>query len=602
MLQLSRLRTALGLPADARHASGPRHMSPSGPHSSSPRKMSRKTSLGFGLAVALGTLCASWPGVAAGPDQTTEMKLSPVVETKEGPVQGFIANGVTAFLGIPYAEPPVGNLRWQPPKDRAPWTNVRKATEFAPICALITTLGVFSGAPNNNEDCLYLNVFTPDLDPSARLPVIVWIHGGGNVDGETPGYDGSKLALQGKTVVVTMEYRLNLMGFLAHPARDNEGHLFGNYGILDQQAVLRWVERNIARFGGNKDNVTVGGQSAGAVDTGLHMVSPLAAGLFHRGICQSFCMGFTLPTRAAAEATGVAFAMAAGCGSGTGPDVAECLRNLPAARVEELAGTASTQGKFITSRGLVDGQIIPDQPLTLFANGRFNHMPLMNGNTADETNFGLAITEYFSDANNALRTSPTAEQYRNYVDTTYVPPAYPDGTAAKVLAVYPLSAFKSPQLAWDRVGTDSGICNQRRLDKILAAQIPVYAYEFADRTAPFYFPDMPSMEALAYHTADIQYLFPLWHGGPLGTPHPLNRQQTILSDQLVSAWANFARTGNPNGTGNSPWPRHPASTEAPAWLIQDLPSEDLPGLSTLTDAQYSALRHCDFWDSVTATQ
>jgi para-nitrobenzyl esterase len=599
MLQLSKLRTALCLPADARQASGPRHTSPHSPdpYSLSPRKASRRTSLGVGLAVALGALSASWPGVTTAQNQTAEKKPSPVIETKEGPVQGFIANDVTAFLGIPYAEPPVGNLRWRPPKDSAPWTNVRKATEFAPICALTTTLGVFSGPPNNNEDCLYLNVFTPDLNPSARLPVIVWIHGGGNVDGETPGYDGSKLASQGKTVVVTMEYRLNLMGFLAHPALDNEGHLFGNYGILDQQAVLKWVERNIARFGGDKDNVTVGGQSAGAVDTGHHMLSPLSAGLFHRAICQSFCLAFTLPTRAAAEATGVAFAEAAGCGSGTGPEVAQCLRNLSAAKVEELAGTASTQGKFISGRGLVDGQILPDQPLTLFANGRFNHMPLINGNTADETNFGLAITEYFSNANNALRTPPTAEQYVNYVNTTYVPPAYPEGTAAKVLAMYPLSAFKSPQLAWDRVGTDSGICNQRRLDKMLALQIPVYAYEFADKTAPFFFPDMPGMEALAYHTADIQYLFPLWHGGPLGIPHPLNGQQTILSDRLVSAWANFARTGNPNGSDNHPWPRYTASAEAPAWLIQDLPA-----LSTLTDAQYVARRHCDFWDSVTATQ
>jgi para-nitrobenzyl esterase len=599
MFQLSKLRTALRLPADARQAPGPHHRSPHSPnpHGSGPRKTSSKTSLGVGLAVALGTLCVSWPGVAAGPDQTAEKKLSPVVETKEGRVQGFIANGVNEFLGIPYAEPPVGNLRWRPPKDRAPWTDVRNATEFAPICALITTLGVFSGAPNNNEDCLYLNVFTPDLNPSARLPVIVWIHGGGNVDGETPGYDGSKLALQGKTVVVTMEYRLNLMGFLAHPALDNEGHLFGNYGILDQLAVLKWVERNIARFGGDKDNVTVGGQSAGAVDTGIHMLSPLSAGLFHRGICQSFCQAFPLPTKTAAEATGVAFAEAAGCGSGTGPEVAQCLRNLTAAKIEELAGTASTQGKFISGRGLVDGEIIPDQPLTLFTSGRFNHMPLMNGNTTDETNFGLAITEYFSNTNNALRAPPTAEQYLNYVNTTYAPPTYPDGTAAKVLGLYPASAFKSPQLAWDRVGTDSGICNQRRLDKILAPQIPLYVYEFADKTAPFFFPDMPGMEALAYHTADIQYVFPLWHGGPLGIPHPLNGQQTILSDQLVSAWANFARTGNPNGSGNNPWPRYTASADAPAWLIQDL-----PGLSTLTDAQYSALRHCDFWDSVTATQ
>src|SRR6266478_4464926 len=211
MLQLSKLRTALGVPADARQASGRRHISSRSPnpHSLSPRKTSRKTGLTFGLAVAFGMLCASWPEVAAAQNQTTETRLSTVVETKEGPVQGFISNGVTTFLGIPYAEPPVGNLRWRPPKDLAPWTNVRKATEFAPICALATTLGVFSGPPNNNEDCLYLNVFTPKLKSLMPMPVIVFIHGGGNFDGETPGLDGSKLALKGN-VVITMEYRLNL--------------------------------------------------------------------------------------------------------------------------------------------------------------------------------------------------------------------------------------------------------------------------------------------------------------------------------------------------------------------------------------------------------
>jgi para-nitrobenzyl esterase len=427
MLRLAKLRTALRI---------------THPHQAS------KTSVPFALAVTLGALCAALPSVAAG--QTAQKTLSAIVETKEGRLQGFIRSGVTEFLGVPYAEPPVGSLRWQPPKDKAPWTATRAATEFAPICALTTTLGVFSGPPNNNEDCLYLNVFTPDLNPPVKLPVVVWIHGGGNVDGETPDYDGSKLASVGKTVVVTAAYRLNLMGFLAHPALDNEGHLFGNYGILDQQSVLRWVERNIGKFGGDKDNVTVGGQSAGAVDTGIQMLSPLAAGLFHRSICQSFCPAFTLPTREAAEAVGVAFAEAAGCGSGTGPEVARCLRNLPAAKVEELAGTASAMSKFISGRGLVDGQIIPDQPLKMFASGRFTKVPLMNGNTTDETNFGLARTEYFTSADDAKRTPPTAEQYLDYVNTTFVAPEYPDGTAAKVLTVYPLSAFKSPHLAWDR--------------------------------------------------------------------------------------------------------------------------------------------------------
>jgi para-nitrobenzyl esterase len=571
MLKLSKLWADARLRADAPQTS----------------QKSKRTNLRLGVIFALGTLCASWHGAAAAP--------GPLVGTQEGIVQGFISNGVAEFLGVPYAEPPVGTLRWKPPKNHAPWSGVLKTQAYAPICALITTLGVFSGPANNNEDCLYLNVFTPNLDPSAKLPVIVWIHGGGNVDGETPGYDGSKMASDGKTVVVTMEYRLNLMGFLAHPALDDEGHLFANYGILDQQAVLKWVKRNIAKFGGDKNNVTLGGQSAGALDTGINMISPLAAGMFQRGLCESFCPVFPLATKASAETIGVSFSVAAGCGSGTGSATAKCLRNLTSAQVEALAGTESAQSPYISSTafGIVDGQIIPDQPLTLFTNGQFNHMPLMNGNVEDEQNFSLAITEYYS---GPPRTPPTAAQYLNYVNTAYAPPAYPAGTAAKVLARYPLGAYASPQLAWDRLGTDPGLCSERRLDKVLAPQIPVYAYEFDDQTAPFYFPKMPGFIALAYHTADIQYLFPLWHGGPDGIQHALNKKQTDLSDQLVAAWTNFAWTGNPNGLGNYPWPRYTNSTIKPAWLI-----EDLPVLSTLTDPQYSAIRNCDFWDSLSAT-
>jgi para-nitrobenzyl esterase len=470
------------------------------------------------------------------------------------------------------------------------WTEVLEATAYAPICAQTNEFGVFAGPPNDNEDCLFLNVFTPKPRESGRLPVIVWIHGGGNVDGETPGYDGSRLAAEG-TVVVSMEYRLNVMGWLAHPALDHEGHLFGNYGVLDQQLALKWVQSNIAEFGGDKDHVTVGGQSSGALNAALSMVSPLAKGLLHRVICQSYCPapllpgGFSveLPT---AEARGIAFSVAAGCGSGTDAATAACLRGLTSTQVETIAG----KGNFIGGQGIVDGQIVPSQPMTLFANGQFNHVPLINGNTEDEHTFFLAITEYNSNTDNALRTPTTAAQYVNHVNATYATPPYPAGTAAAVLALYPLSAYATPELAYDRVGTDSAICGQRILDKILAPQIPVYVYEFDDRTAPFYFPQMPGFIPLAYHTADIQYLFPLWHGGPDGIEHPLNARQLNLSDELVAAWTNFAHTGNPNGHGNKPWPRY-TTEPGPAWLRQDL-----GGLSTLTDTQYSALRHCDFWD------
>jgi para-nitrobenzyl esterase len=267
----------------------------------------------------------------------------PVVDTKEGPVEGFIKDGVAECIGIPYATPPLGDLRWRPSTDHAPWTTVLKATANAPICAQSNEFGVFVGPANNNEDCLYLNVFTPNIDPAVKekLPVIVWIHSGGNVDGETAGYDGSKLAPQSCTVVVSMEYRLNVFGWLSYSAFDNEGHLFANYGVLDQQLALKWLKRNIAQFGGDKNNVTVGGQSSGALDAALGMISPLATGLLNRVICQSYCPAPLLPggystPLATAEARGIAFAVSAGCGSGTDAATAKCLRSVTAAQAEAL--------------------------------------------------------------------------------------------------------------------------------------------------------------------------------------------------------------------------------------------------------------------------
>jgi para-nitrobenzyl esterase len=574
MLKLSKLWGDLRGSADARQT----------PTASKPSRS--KTKLGLRTILAVSALCASFHGASAAP--------GPLVATQEGIVKGLIDDkGVAEFLGVPFAEPPLGNLRWKPPKKHSPWAGVLTTQAYAPICAQVTTLGVFAGPPNSNEDCLYLNVFTPNLDPSAGLPVIVWIHGGGNVDGEAPGYDGSKLAADGKTVVVTLQYRLNLMGWFAHPALDDEGHYFGNYGILDQQAVLKWVQRNIAAFGGDKNNVTLGGQSAGARDTQVNMMSPLAKGLFQRAICESWCSFFPMATTAAAEAKGVAFSVAAGCGSGTGSATAKCLRGLTSAQVEALAGTESAQSQYIAGL-MVDGDIITMQPQAAFTSGEYIHVPVMNGDTEDEANFFLAITEYFS---GPPRVPPTAAQYINYVNTTYATPPYPAGTAAKVLAHYPLGAYASPQLAWNRVETDPIICSQRTLDKIFATSVQLYTYEFDDQTAPSYFPKMPGFLELAYHTADIQYLFPGWHGGPAppSVIHSLNGKQTDLSDQLVAAWTNFAWTGNPNGLGNYPWPRYTNSSIRPQWLIQNISV-----LSTLTDPQYDALRKCDFWDALAA--
>jgi para-nitrobenzyl esterase len=272
---------------------------------------------------------------------------TPQVRTEQGTVEGLQVKDVREFLGIPYAAPPVGDLRWRRPIATRSWKGVRPATQFGPACAQVTTLGAFAGPPNDNEDCLTLNVFTPGTRTFDKLPVLVWIHGGGNVDGSSRDYDASRLVALGKTVVVTINYRLGLLGWLAHPALDAEGHPFANYGLLDQQFALKWVKDNIAAFGGDPGNVTLGGQSAGSIDSEANVASPLATGLFQRAILESVVLD-GMPLQAA-EKTGIDFAGAAGCGKGATPEVAACLRRLPVQRIMQLAGTESAQGPYIST-------------------------------------------------------------------------------------------------------------------------------------------------------------------------------------------------------------------------------------------------------------
>jgi len=554
--------------------------------SRSPRKAMTRVLL-LGALLAAGTL--SPPAMT---QERGNRDDGPVVHTAEGPVRGSAKNGVGIFLGIPYAAPPIGALRWMPPQPVEHWSEPLDATHYANTCPQVTELGAFAGPSSTTEDCLYLNVFTSNLGHNGQgNPVLVWIHGGGNVDGESNDYDGTKLATGGPlgspTVVVTLNYRLGLFGFLAHPALDREGHPFGNYGILDTQAVLQWVQRNIAAFGGDPTRVALGGQSAGSEDTGANLVSPLAAGLFNRAILQSAPWAsstFYLPLSVALT-NGMAFARAAGC-PGQDADAAACLRALSAPRILQLQGTPNASSPFVTGT-MVDGTIIPVLPETAYATGQFNKMPIMGGNTQQELTFSNAITEYFS---GPPQTPMTAAQYEASIRSVY-----PAALAAAVLAEYPVSDYPSPQLASSAAGTDPLIaCQPRHVVHLLAKWVPVYQYEFNYQNAPYYFPDMPGFVALASHTIDIQFLFPNWHGGQLGVnSRSLNAQETTLSDQLVAAWTNFARTGNPNGSGNSPWPQFTNEPGAPAILSQNVPS-----LSTFADTQYAASHHCGFWDPI----
>ncbi len=226
-------------------------------------------------------------------------------------------------------------------------------------------------------------------------------------------------------------------------------------------------------------------------------------------------------------------------------------------------------------------------------NGQFNHMPILSGTTEDEWNFLLAIEEYFESPRAPFTAASYTDQINSYTgsESPYGTSNYASGTTAAVAAHYPLGAYSTPQLAFDRILTDPLVCEHRNTNRLFASQVPVYAYEFRDRTAPSYFPAMPGFQPLAYHTGDIQYFFPLYHGGPQGVVHRLSRRQENLSDELVAAWTNFARTGNPNGASNSnrPWP-----------LYKDnfILSEDLSVLSSFPDVQFSAAHQCNFWDSV----
>jgi para-nitrobenzyl esterase len=544
------------------------------------------------VAALLGLLYAA---TGLSPEATAAEPAGPILRTAEGPVEGVVRNDIDEFLGIPYAAAPTGDLRWRPPKPHAAWSETFNATKFGNTCPQITELGVFAGPVSLTEDCLYLNVFTTRTNPGAstkKLPVLVWIHGGGLFDGESSDYDASALVKggpAGPTVVVTINYRLGLLGYLAHPALDVEGHNFGNYGLMDQQEALRWVQRNIAAFGGDPGNVTLGGQSAGSTSTAAAMISPASAGLFHRAIFQSGPL-LTVAPLALAEQRGAKFAKAAGCGSDAARQTATCLRALSVEKILSLQGTAAANGPYVNGL-MLDGTVLPISGDAAWSTGKFNRMPIMNGAVADEGAFAASIDELFFGP-------MSAERYAKLVNTTYGgpagpgagPPDYPKGTPAKVMEKYPLTAYPTQGAAWTAVATDANVCRHPYLNNHASQFVPLYAYEFADRRAPWYFPPV-NFDHGAAHTIDIQFLFPDWHGGPLGIPHQLTPEERKLSGQLVAAWTNFMYSGNPNLKSDRPWPRYTKVSEV--YL-----SENVTGLSPISSAQFTAAHNCAFWDTI----
>jgi para-nitrobenzyl esterase len=492
---------------------------------------------------------------------------APVVVTDAGPVRGATAGGVESYLGIPYAAPPVGDLRWAPPAPARPWTEVRPATAFGNPCP--ATEGD-NGPRSETEDCLVVNVQRPaGTAPDAGRPVYVFIHGGGLMNGSSRQADAAELVRASGMVSVSMNYRLGRFGFLAHPALTAEQGESGNYGLLDQQAALRWVQRNIAAFGGDPATVTVGGESAGAWSVCTHLVAPGSRGLFGRAVLQSgSCPSHTQPE---AEAGGTALAAALGC------DTIDCLRAAPVATLldDQTPGTADPV------RGTPFLPVDPDEAIR---SGRFTRVPVLIGANRDE---GRTFSAGFVDQ--------AADQYTGWVRQVF------GANADAVLARYPWPDPADRFSAAYQVGaimTDYGLvagiggCPNRALSRAFAQHTPTWAYEFDHRAGPGPGPEPAGYEWGAGHAAELPYLYPSFGNGvPSASTFDVDEQR--LADEVKRSWGAFASSGSPQGPGLPDWSRYDADGRTLALRAG--------GRSELiTDAQLAAEHQCDFWDTLPA--
>jgi para-nitrobenzyl esterase len=464
------------------------------------------------------------------------------VQTSSGPVQG-VAGDVVAFKGIPYAAPPVGDRRWRPPVAPDQWTAVRDATRFGPQCPQPQNFrprgrGETAPAPApvaSSEDCLTLNVWTPAKSAGERLPVMVWIHGGGFTigSGSSSRSNPDVLARHG-VVVVTLNYRLGPLGFLAHPgvSRESEQKVSGNYGTLDQIAALRWVHTNIAAFGGDPSSVTLFGQSAGASSgAGVLMVSPLAKGLFHRVIAQSAGTTGTFGPKPRLHTSyyGLTSAEAAG-ESMAGTDIAQ----LRAMSADELLAKLPISATFSTGwhySPVIDGYVLLDDPGVLLGKRGQSQLPLLIGHNADEAYF------YREGA------PKTVAGYRDFVGKLF-----PPQIAQAVLQRYPAATDAQAPEAVLHMFSDQRFVTPTVLTARAAAnKTDVYMYRFS-RVSP----SNQSTWGGAGHGTEIPYVF----GSVAGDGYEAVDQ--TLSSAMLGAWVQFAKTGNPNGPSLPQWPAYKA--------------------------------------------
>ena len=458
--------------------------------------------------------------------------LTTTVEVTGGTIEGVEQEGMFIYKGIPFAAPPVGDLRWKAPEPVEPWSDVKKADTFGPAC--MQAAGGMGNTSPVSEDCMYLNVWTPAKKTDEKLPVIIWIYGGGFMGGSTSTsmYDGTGFAKKG-VVLVSVAYRVGPFGFMAHPELSREsGRGSGNYGLEDMIAGMKWVQENVERFGGDPSNVTIFGHSAGGMAVSMLAASPVTKGLFHRAICMSggsftplqtsnetsTGMNLGVPTLKYAEETGEEFLKKLGAAD------LEAARALSADDIQNgTRGFGMGIGSF---KPVADGYIIPNSLYSMYMEGNFNDTPILVGNTSDE----LASFGGGRDITAAQFEDRIKSQYGPMADT--ILSAYPHSTDAEA-AKSSKGISRESTFSWN---TWIWACLQSRNGK--------------GRAFNYYF-DYHAPEADGSgHGSDVPYAFQTL-GGPRGGPSP---EDLKLSDTISSYWVNFARSGDPNGPGLPEWP------------------------------------------------